>query len=643
MKINRTIIAAIAAAAAFSCQKEASFESGKPMLEPMTISTEVQTKTSLNGAEIHWTNDDIIAVFDNTGAKNEFTLTMVEGSAADFTGNVTAGTTQIYAVYPYELAKSAEGAVLNVTLPADQTSKAGSFAEEHNISVAKAEKTPGVAQVSGVSFKNACALLKFTVPAYLTDVQKVTVSSNTVMAGDMTIDYSGDTPVCTVSENGSKSISMTGTYEAGSTFWFVLAPVTLDGIKVNVETAKGAWQMSTDSQFEMTAGQYRNLGTLKLEEVLAQGATAAHTYVDGILTGTDVTVSLGIPQNTAAYITSLNLEVKNASGTVVRTLTKSSASATETIAADAQWPYLPKGDYTVSGTYTLSGVTEKNIEAIAFSVTETPAFEMKSVTAYTSYNKYIAGDPAGANSLDGSTIYGVGAEITVSEAILYNSNYNTLTVTDNGAAVQAGDLAGRSWGSHIIKASFTLDGVTVEGSAQVEVTGIPYSYNFVNGSLDKYRNDGWATNGKLRVSNETLAGRATTLVLNHRRYSKVIWVLFDEAEKGFVVSPKFHIPAEFSVQPCILRSTYHATDNPVRTGYVGAVSSQTSSNTGSVSYTTDGGSNTSGSIAGAGTWMNAFTISPSSPYISLDCDDRSKNKDLGCYYFLHEAHFRYAE
>lgn len=643
MKINRIIIAAFAAAAAVSCQKEASFEPGNQMLEPMTISTEIQTKTSLNGSDIHWTSDDVIAVFDNTGAKNEFTLTQTDGSSADFAGNVTVGTTQIYAVYPYELAKSADGSVLNVTLPADQTPKAGSFAEEHNISVAKAEKTPGVAQVSGVSFKNACALLKFTVPAYLTDVQKVTVSSNTIIAGDMTIDYSGDAPICTVSENGSKSISMTGTYEAGSTFWFVLAPVTLDGIKVNVETAQGAWEMSTDTQFEMTAGNYRNLGTLKLEEVLVQGATAAHTYADGILTGTDVKVSLGIPANTASYITALNLEVKNAAGTVVRTLTKDSASAAETISADAQWPYLPMGEYTVSGTYTLSGVTHKNIDAIAFSISESPVFEMKSVTAYTSYNKYLAGDTAGANSLDGSTIYGVGADITVSDAILYNSNYNALTVTDNGTAVQAGDLAGRSWGSHTIKASFTLDGVTVEGSAQVEVTGIPYSYNFVNGSLDKYRNDGWATNGKLRASNETLAGRAKTLVLNHRRYSKVFIVLFDEAEKGFVVSPKFHIPAEFSVQPCILRSTYHATDNPVRTGYVGAVSSQTSSNTGSVSYTTAGGNSTSGSVAGAGTWMNAFTISPSSPYISLDCDDRSKNKDLGCYYFIHEAHFRYAE
>lgn len=637
---TKFILAALACVMSASCQKDAGLSSDNTATEQLTLSTEVLTKTSLNGNDIHWTSDDEVAVFDNTDRKNLFTASATDGSYAEFTGEVTSGTTSIYAVYPYSLAVSANAGVLKVNVPADQTSKAGSFAEEHNISVAKAEKSAGT---TAVTFKNACALLKFTVPAYLSDVQKVTLSSNSVIAGEMTVDYTGDVPASTLTEEGCKSISMTGDYAAGSTFWFVLAPVTLDGITVNVETAQGTYSMSTDSQFEMTAGNYKNLGTLELKKVQMTSATAAHTYSEGVLTGTQVSVNLGINQTTAAYITALTLQIKNAEGTVLRTLNMDSAADNVVMPAEGSWPYLPKGDYTVSGTYTLSGVTEKSIAEIAFSVTEDPVIEMKSVTAYTSYSKYLAGDASGANSLDGSTIYNVGATITVSDAILNNANYPSLSITDNDEEVSAGNLTGRSWGTHTIKASFTLDGVTVEGSVQVEVTGIPYSYNFVDGSLDKYRNDGWATNGKLRASNETLAGRANTLVLNHRRYSKVIFVLFDEAEKGFVVSPKFHIPAEFSVQPCILRSTYHATDNPVRTGYVGAVSNQTSSNTGSVSYTTAGGNSTSGSVAGAGTWMNAFTISPSSPYISLDCDDRSKNKDLGCYYFIHEAHFRYAE
>ena len=641
MKTNKIILAAAFAASVVSCQKDNLSEN--KATEPMTISTEVLTKTSLEGSEVHWSSDDVIAVFDNTDAKNEFTVSDTNGSNASFSGSVTTGTTQIYAVYPYVHAISANSGIIKVNVPSDQTSKAGSFAEEHNISVAKAQKTPGVEEVSGVTFKNACALLKFTVPSYISDMQKVTVSSNSVIAGEMTVDYSSETPAFSISEEGSKSISMTGEYEAGSTFWFVLAPVTLDGITVNVETAKGVYSMSASAQFEMTAGQYRNLGTLELAAASANSASAAHTYSNGMLTGTEVTVRLGIPSETSGYITALNLEVKNADGVTVRTLSKDSASETETISPDQAWPYLPKGDYTVSGSYTLSGVTEKEIEAIAFSISESPVFEISEVTAHTSYSRYLAGDPSGANALDGSTIYNAGAVITVAETILNNGNYPSLSLTDNGAAAASGDLAGRTWGRHTIKATYTLDGVTAEGSTEVEVTGLPYSYNFVNGSLDKYRNDGWNTSGKLRVSNESLIGRANTLVLNHRRYSKVFVVLFNEKEKGFVVSPKFHVPADLNVQPCILSSSYNANGTITRTGYVGAVSSPTSSNTGSVRFSTTGGSDPEGTVTGSGAWMDAFTISSAAPYISIDCDDRSSSDDLGSYYFLHEANFRYAE
>lgn len=641
--IIRIILASAVCMIAASCHKDAYIESGNQIAnESLIISTGEQTKTSLNGSDIYWSSDDVIAVFDNANTKNSFSAVSTNGSQAEFSGKVTKGTTMIYAVYPYNLATAANGSTLSVTIPVEQTSKDGSFAEEHNISVAKAEKTPNVETIDGIKFKNVCALLKFTVPSYLSDVKKVTVSSNTVIAGDMTIDYSGEVPTCTVSTEGSKSISMTGTYAAGSTFWFVLAPVNLDGINVNVETSKGVYSMSTESKFEMTAGNYRNLGTLNLSPASIINATAAHTYSNGTLTGTEVSVNLGMPETTAAYITKLELQIKNSNGTVVRSISKDSASSIETIPADAAWPYLPKGKYTISGTYTLSGMTEKSIGEISLVIDESPVFEMKSITAYTSYDKYLAEGGAAANNLDGSTIYNVGATITVSDAILNNANYPSLSITDNGTQVAKGNLSGRSWGKHTIKASYTLDGVTVSKSADVHVTGLPYSYDFEKGSLDKYRNNGWTTNGSLRVSNETLAGRTSTLVLQHRRYLNLGLGKFDENEKGYVVSPKFHVPESINIQPCIERSVYNAGGDITRTGFVGAVNTTNSTNKASITYTTAGGRSTSGDIIGKSTWMTSFAISSSSSYISIDCDTRN-NEDLGCYYFLHKAHFRYAQ
>ena len=217
MKANRFIIAALAIAAAASCQKDGLTGSEFTReTESATIISGADTKTSLNGKEIHWTSDDEIAVFDNTNYKNRFNITDCEGSYATFSGEVTSGTTQIYAVYPYELAVSASGSNLVVNIPTDQTSKAGSFAEEHNISVAKGVKTPGHEAIGDVTFQNVCALLKFTIPSYISDAHTVTLSSNSVIAGSMSVDCSGDSPACAISSEGSKSISMTGDYPAGN-------------------------------------------------------------------------------------------------------------------------------------------------------------------------------------------------------------------------------------------------------------------------------------------------------------------------------------------------------------------------------------------------------------------------------------------
>lgn len=518
MKTTRIIIAALIAAAAISCQKENQVVSGNQAhdLEPMTISTGAATKTSLQGTEIHWSEDDVIAVFDNNNVKNEFHIGNVNGSSADFTGNVTAGTTRIHAVYPYNLAISAHGSTLKVNVPADQTSKAGSFAEEHNISVATAVKTPGIEEVGSVAFRNACALLKFTVPTYISDVQKVTVSSNTVMAGEMTIDYSGELPICSISENGSRSITMTGSYEAGSTFWFVLAPVTLDGITVNVETAKGTYSMSTDRQFEMTAGAYRTLGTLNLEKVSMATASAKHVYSNNVLTGTDVTVNLGIPEITAAYITNLSLKITNAEGTVVRTLSKSSASASEIIKADSAWPYLPKGDYIVSGDYTLAGKDTMSLDSISFSITENPEFTVIP-GAYSSYTKYQDGDSASANSCQAETIYAVNTvAVGISDVILKNTNYSNIlsqtTYTLDGNTATENVAAGQTWGSHIVTATLLFDGVERTGQKDCHITGLPYTLNTAaNDSEHKWQEEGnvnWNTDGGVRLGYYQWGGEA---------------------------------------------------------------------------------------------------------------------------------------
>ena len=619
--IRTTLISATCLIAA-SCLQDVSLKSGHKKNEPLTISTEKETKTSLNGSEVHWSSDDVVAIFDNSNVKNRFQAVSTNGSNAAFSGEVTSGTTMIYAVYPYNLANSANAGTLNVTIPTEQKSKDGSFAEEHNISVAKAAKNPGVEVVNGISFKNVCAYLKFTVPAYLSDVAKVTLSSNSIIAGNMAVDYSGENPVCTIPAEGSKSISMTGSYAAGSTFWFVLAPVTLDGINITVETGKGVYSMSTDEQFEMTAGNYRTLGTLNLAPASISNATAKHTYDNGKLTGTEVSVNLGIPESTAAYITAITVNLKNSDGTILRTSNMNATAEKIVMSAEGSWPYLPKGKYTVSGTYTLSGVTEKSIKDIEFNITENPEFEVTATTPYTSYSKYISGDASGANSLDGSTIFNVGATVSVSDAILNNANYPSLSITDNGTGVSAGNLSSRSWGKHTIKASYTLDGVTVSSEASVDVTGLPYSHTF-------YENED-STN--------------STWTCKSIRYTIDKCAIFYDGTYGYMFSPKFNIPSSGAKISYTIGArfympkTFNASKETCEL-YVGATSNNTTPTT-TNKHTFKGSNSTNSSYDSC---AGNLDLSAGTPYVSLDSNDKNYSTTLNVpeYLWLHNISIKY--
>lgn len=285
--------------------------------------------------------------------------------------------------------------------------------------------------------------------------------------------------------------------------------------------------------------------------------------------------------------------------------------------------------------------------------------------AKTSYSYYLAGDSATANKCANTDIFFVTGKNGESCASSYAGVQDAM-ITDLGYEVDgatytysAGQVSwdkgnnafsmisnpsySTSWGEKTgIKAFVVVNGKKVYSTNNLWLTGLPYSYNFVDGSLDAYRSAGWSTNGKLRVSNETLIGRSKTLVLCHRRYVNYWIGKADEHEKGYVVSPKFFVPATTMVQPSIVHSTYYSGGDLARTTYVGAVSKTTSSNKSAISFSTTGGSSTGGTIYGANVWQNSFGLTASTPYISIDCNDTPEEL-TGAYYFLHEAHFRYAE
>lgn len=378
--------------------------------------------------------------------------------------------------------------------------------------------------------------------------------------------------------------------------------------------------------------------------------TAAHTSTSGELDGTDVTPTFSKSAAVSNAIQSWKLDICKADGTVLRTQTDLGKSDGSAITATDGWPYLPVGggeQYVLKASAVMEGQVYR-FDDVTLAVPEVPNFSLM-LSAYTSYDKYaatngISKDIAGANGCEPSTLYNAGAKWGISNNLMKNINYQktlvidvdgnksrSYTVTGFDANEYYESVSGLSWSSHTHQVSFTFDGKTVTSPKNTHhITGLPYSYNFVGGSLSGYENDGWTCNGSLEVSDKSLIGRATTLVLDRN----ATW----SNQHGFVVSPRFHIPGDISVQPSVARSVYRSSGNKERIGYIGAVSNNTTSSS-TITYKAIGGNSTSGSIVGINEWLTAFPMTPSTPFVAVDSDKRS---EAGwSYYFLHEVHLRY--
>lgn len=492
MKKINIILAALAIAAASSCSYEEHNvipEVAGPQpaedLVPLCLTTGEMTKTSLQGTTVNWTSDDEIAVFDNVNYPNKFTATSVEGSSAVFEGLVGAATTEFYAVYPYSSAKSIDASNITVTLPASQTSAAGTFAEEHNISVAHGVKEVGEESVEGVMFDNVCGLIQFTVPQRISAVKNVVFKAeNRSLAGGLVISKDGLKVESVV--NGTNSVSMSGDFAAGSTFYFVVAPGEVNGFSITVTAQNGATYSKVSSKsFTVAAAAMKNLGVIDFKA--EPGAKAEHTYSGGTLTGTKVTLTPGLPAGMEAYVQNLTASMTR-NGIEYRRISKSSASATEVMEVANGMIYVPQGEYVVEYTYTLNGVPETKTVNVTVPA---PTFTV-SASAYTSYSKYLEGNISAANNCAPESMYDIKCSISISDEVLKQLEMSSCTVTMKQPSGSETSLSGSvnkktstylstsqynvsEWGAYTLSSVVTFDGVTKSCPPKtLHITGLPY-------------------------------------------------------------------------------------------------------------------------------------------------------------------------
>jgi hypothetical protein len=547
MKNRIIILAAAISVLAVSCQKE---EIPTPVveMEPVVITAGVETKTSLagDGTTINWTDGDQVAVFyEADGAyvksgNHEFFATEISGNEASFVGSVAKGTEEFYAVYPYDKAIVATPASVVVNIPATQYGKNNTFDEDLNISVARVIKNPGVPEVSA-EFKNVCALLKFSVPRGLGTITRVQITADKYIAGNLTVKESSSSisETATASVTPSTTIQMTpnssDTFSAENTFWFVLAPVELKTLVIEVEAKNGYTYTMTkewEEGYGLKAGTYSNLGTLEMKKA---SAVAAHKYSSsGVLEGT--TLNITLPDDDSE-IKEYHLIVKKDGTAVDGWNDISSLIWTKPTA----YPYLPKGEYSLSGTYTLKNGTLVTLGESIFIV---PApFDDENPLAvdhrvYTSYTYYTEGNISEANDCLPLVIYNKSVP-NISSRILDNAAYNSIKSIKINTT--EGDMTVSAYGEHTVSSTFTFDDVTsTESGLKCYITGLPYI-------LDPSSNDEWSLVTGKQEWNKTIDYDLNFSGGDIINTKKAVRLGYKTDEKSSTIKKSFYVPTGVSI------------------------------------------------------------------------------------------------
>lgn len=478
-----------------SCAKEnvnnSSNEPSSIPTEPMTLTVGTMTRTSLDGKNVLWSEGDMVSVISNVqGAPAvNMNVTEINGATATISGDVAVGTTELMMVYPTSALSSSSfnGAnpTMTVNLPADQIAVVGTFANNSNISVAYATKTPGKPEVGTVAFHNVCGMIKFAIPSNIENVKKVvfTNSGTDAIAGQYTVNPCS-TPLAGSSvAGGSTSITMSGDFVPGSQFCILALPSEVKGFTITMETATKAYSIVSESEFTVTSGSSSNLGSMAFKEAPKVTPVHVNSDINDKFAGTEITLSNANISDGETTVT-----IKNADGVEYRKFTYTGVEKDITIAVADKNPYLPAGSYTAEFKYAV-GTKSYGLVSSSFDVKAPDAsrFTLTLNEPVTSYSKYLAGDIAGANLWTNDKVGNLGATVNISDAVLKQmetaceflvdgeSKGSTQAVSDGAYA--ASTIEKLPMAEHKLAAKINFDGVEINSAEKAFViTGLPHVF-----------------------------------------------------------------------------------------------------------------------------------------------------------------------
>lgn len=251
MKVMKRIITStllLSALALFSaCQKSEQQAPAKGESIVFTASFAPETKTVINGKQSLWNQDEIRIFNGNHSEAQTYVTDATNAATAEFkikdeTASLTG--TSFIAVCPNSLATKAwwngsvDKTINKLWLKPEQTATAGTYDPEGHVAVAYTENT-------ALEFKNACALLKFTIKS--DNIKEVCVySTGAVLSGNFNFNTEGQGSITTTAVGEDTYVSknyvkVTGDFVNGQTYYMSCIPGTLaNGFTLEVVNDKAA-------------------------------------------------------------------------------------------------------------------------------------------------------------------------------------------------------------------------------------------------------------------------------------------------------------------------------------------------------------------------------------------------------------------
>lgn len=215
----------------------------------LEMAADDDTKTYMDAdAVTYWNADDCISIFAGTTQNRRFRFLGTDGerkgefAAVDAADGSSAALTANYAAHPYqENTGISEAGIISLTLPAEQSYRAGSFDPAAQLMVAWSESRQ-------FAFRNLGCLLGFQLKGDAVAVRTITLRGNAdeVLAGRLLVSQEDGLSASFAEQGRSATLTLTAATpvvlnaDTPTRFWMVLPPMTFEqGFTLTVTDADG--------------------------------------------------------------------------------------------------------------------------------------------------------------------------------------------------------------------------------------------------------------------------------------------------------------------------------------------------------------------------------------------------------------------